>query len=296
MKLSTTTAMYRFRPGNKYISIQDSIRLLHKIGYRDVDFNFCKCNQMNIELTDDNWDGWIYETAELMEELGVTAGQSHTPFYNVLDKNYPNREYTEKIVTRSIIASGKLGVNAVTIHGGTIIGSSDRKRNKQENIEYFKPHLETAAKYGTNISIENLFNKRQTEWGKRSEVYLNSAEALIDLVDTLKLDYDNVGITWDFGHANEMGWDQIEALNLIGDRLLSTHVNDNYGVFDDHLMPFHGQIEWEPIMKTLNKIGYKGVFAYETHKATERIPEPVIESFLRYTFDLGNYLISLAEE
>jgi len=199
------------------------------------------------------WEKWVEETAEILNELGVTANQSHTPFYNVLDKKTTNREYTEKMVERSIIASGRLGVKAVTIHGGTIFGSSDRKRNKQENIEYFKPHLETAAKYGTSISIENLFNKREIDWSRRSETFLNNAETLIDLVDTLKIDYDNVGITWDFGHANEMGWNQVEALELIGDRLLSTHVNDNYGILDDHLMPYHGQIEWEPIMKTLKK-------------------------------------------
>jgi sugar phosphate isomerase/epimerase len=125
--------------------------------------------------------------------------------------------------------------------------------------------------------------------------YLTRAEELVDLVDTLRESYDNVGITWDFGHANEMGWNQVEALTLIGSRLISLHVNDNFGVLDDHLLPYHGEIEWEPIMKTLKEIGYKGVFAYETHKAAERVPEGVIDSFLRYTYDLGNYLISLCD-
>jgi len=46
----------------------------------------------------------------------------------------------------------------------------------------------------------------------------------------------------------------------------------------------------------LKKIKYNGAFAFETHKATERIPEPLIESFLKYTYDLGQYLISLAED
>jgi sugar phosphate isomerase/epimerase len=295
MKLSTTTAMYRFRPGNVYISIQDSIKKLHSAGYTDVDINFCKCNQMQIELTDDNWRQWAEDTRNLLESLGMTASQSHTPFYNVLDYDFPNREYTEEIVRRSIVASGILGVKAVTIHGGTHFGSSDFKKNKQDNIEYFKPHLELAAKSGTSIAIENLFNKRNVEWNKRTARYLTRAEELVDLVDTLGESYDNVGITWDFGHANEMGWNQVEALKLIGSRLISLHVNDNFGVLDDHLMPYHGEIEWEPLMKTLKEIGYKGVFAYETHKATERVPEGVIDSFLRYTYDLGNYLISLCD-
>ena len=109
------------------------------------------------------------------------------------------------------------------------------------------------------------------------------------------LPYDNVGICWDFGHANEMGLNQPQALEMIGNRLIAVHVQDNYGINDDHLFPYHGNIEWEPIMKTLKKIDYKGVFAYETHKATMRVPEPLIDAILQYSLQLGNYLISLCD-
>ena len=49
-------------------------------------------------------------------------------------------------------------------------------------------------------------------------------------------------------------------------------------------------------MKTLKKIGYEGVFAYETHKATTRVPEPLIDAILAYSVEVGNYLISLYDE
>ncbi len=117
----------------------------------------------------------------------------------------------------------------------------------------------------------------------------------MELVDELKKEYSNIGICWDFGHANEMGWDQVQSLEYIGKRLVAVHVQDNYGVNDDHLLPYHGTIEWEPIMKTLKKIDYQGVFAYETHRASMRVPEPVIDALLTYAFQLGNYLISLSE-
>lgn len=55
-----------------------------------------------------------------------------------------------------------------------------------------------------------------------------------------------------------------------------------------------GNVEWEPIMKTLKKIGYEGL-AYETHKMTDRLPDPMVDAMLRYAFELGNYLLSLAE-
>ena len=32
---------------------------------------------------------------------------------------------------------------------------------------------------------------------------------------------------------------------MIGNRLIATHVQDNYGVVDDHLLPYLGNVEWE---------------------------------------------------
>lgn len=81
---------------------------------------------------------------------------------------------------------------------------------------------------------------------------------------------------------------------MMGGRLIATHVQDNYGVIDDHLLPYLGTIEWEPIMKTLKKINYQGAFAYETHKMTDRLPDPMIDAMMRYAYELGEYLLTLA--
>ena len=296
MKLSTTTAFYRDRPGGRaQIPIMDSVRKLHKIGFEDIDFNFCLMNQYDLELSGDGWQKWIGEMGELMEELGMTAGQAHTPFYNVLDKNFPNREHTEEMVRRSIIAAGELGVKAIVIHTGTYFDNIDYKKMRRDNIEYLKPHLELAEKYNLYIAVENLLDTMDKDRGYRKRHFGSCPEDLVELVDELKKEYSNIGICWDFGHANEMGWDQVQSLEYIGKRLVAVHVQDNYGVNDDHLLPYHGTIEWEPIMKTLKKIDYQGVFAYETHRASMRVPEPVIDALLTYAFQLGNYLISLSE-
>lgn len=295
MKLSTTTAVYRDRPeGKAIIPIIDCVKKLHKIGYEDVDFNFCLMNQYDLELTNDKWMDWVKEMKELLAELNMTASQSHTPFYNVLDpSSVADHEHTEEMVRRSIIAAGELGVKATVIHAGSYLGGSDYKKILRDNLEYLKPHVELAAKYGMSIAVENLFDKVNKATGIRQDRYMARTCDVIELCDALRERYDNVGICWDFGHANEMGLNQTEALEQIGGRLIAVHVQDNYGVNDDHLLPYHGTVEWEPIMKTLKKINYQGVFAYETHKAAMRVPEAVIDALLTYSLQLGNYLISL---
>lgn len=297
MKLSTTTAIYRDRPeGRAVIPIMDCVRRLHKIGYEDVDFNFCLMNQFDLELSNDHWRDWVEQMKELLAELGMTASQAHTPFYNVLDpSSVKDHDYTEEMVRRSIMAAGELGVKAIVIHAGTYFCDNDYKKILRDNVEYMKPHAELAAQYGMSIAVENLFDKMDHAKGFRKRRYMARTDEVIELCDTLREQYDNVGVCWDFGHANEMGWDQPQALEMVGSRLIAVHVQDNYGVNDDHLLPYHGTIEWEPIMKTLKKINYQGVFAYETHKATMRVPEPVLDALLKYSLELGNYLISLCD-
>lgn len=295
MKLSTTTLFYGPRPDGSVAPMMDSIRRIHKAGFRDVDLNFAWTRRRQTELYFDGWRDWIKQCKELIEELGMTVSQSHAPFYNVIDPAYPYREEEEEMVRRSIIAAAELGAGIVVIHGGSIPYRADYKKNKMENMEYFKPHLELAAKYGVTIAIENLFDENDLQKRVRVPRYLADPEDLIDLVDSLHVSYDNVGIVWDFGHANLMNWNQPECLEMIGKRLIATHVQDNYGVVDDHLLPFLGNVEWEPIMKILKKIGYEGAFAYETHKMTDRLPDPMVDAMLEYSFKLGNYLLSLAE-
>ena len=277
MKLSTTTLFYGPRPDGSVAPMMDSIRRIHKAGFRDVDLNFAWTRRRQTELYFDGWRDWIKQCKELIEELGMTVSQSHAPFYNVIDPAYPYREEEEEMVRRSIIVAAELGAGIVVIHGGSIPYRADYKKNKMENMEYFKPHLELAAKYGVTIAIENLFDENDLQKRVRVPRYLADPEDLIDLVDSLHVSYDNVGIVWDFGHANLMNWNQPECLEMIGKRLIATHVQDNYGVVDDHLLPFLGNVEWEPIMKILKKIGYEGAFAYETHKMTDRLPDPMVD-------------------
>ena len=72
----------------------------------------------------------------------------------------------------------------------------------------------------------------------------------------------DVGVCLDYGHANLMG-DVGEAIETLSGHLWTTHVHDNGGRRDDHLVPFAGAIDWESSMMTTQKIGYDGVLMLE---------------------------------
>jgi sugar phosphate isomerase/epimerase len=90
---------------------------------------------------------------------------------------------------------------------------------------------------------------------------LATPAALCRLIEE-DLDGVDAGICLDYGHANLQG-DVGEAIETISGHLLTTHLHDNAGRRDDHLVPFAGRIDWDMAMMATQKIGYDGVLMFE---------------------------------
>jgi sugar phosphate isomerase/epimerase len=90
---------------------------------------------------------------------------------------------------------------------------------------------------------------------------LSTPAALCRLIED-DLEELNVHICLDYGHANLLG-DVAEAIETLSGHLATTHVHDNAGRRDDHLVPFAGRIEWDVAMMSTQKVGYDGVFMLE---------------------------------
>jgi sugar phosphate isomerase/epimerase len=90
---------------------------------------------------------------------------------------------------------------------------------------------------------------------------LSGAGSLVQLIEE-DLEGLDVGICLDYGHAHLMG-DLGDAIETISGHLWTTHVHDNGGRRDDHLVPFAGSIDWDAAMMETQKIGYDGVLMLE---------------------------------
>jgi sugar phosphate isomerase/epimerase len=106
-----------------------------------------------------------------------------------------------------------------------------------------------AAKVNVRVAVEVIPNP------------LSSADDLSRLIED-DLDGLDVGVCLDYGHAHLMG-DLGEAIEALSGHLWTTHVHDNGGRRDDHLVPFSGSIDWDAAMMTTQKIGYDGLFMLE---------------------------------
>jgi len=90
---------------------------------------------------------------------------------------------------------------------------------------------------------------------------ISSAEALVYFIED-ELELPDIGICMDFGHGFLMG-DLVDAIETASGYLVTTHVHDNNGKRDEHLVPLEGAIDWPAALMAAQKIGYDGALVME---------------------------------
>jgi sugar phosphate isomerase/epimerase len=95
------------------------------------------------------------------------------------------------------------------------------------------------------------------------EVIPNKLSTPPQLVRTIEDDdLHDVGICLDVGHAQLLG-DVVDAIERTAGYLVTTHLHDNGGTSDDHLVPFEGVIDWPATLMAFQKVGYGGTLLFE---------------------------------
>lgn len=288
MRLSTSTNVFLHSIDGDFISIKESIRRCKAAGFNVLDAHFCQAINGKTVLAEENWEELIYEVRNEAEKIGIEFSQSHPVFLTAGMKKEKQERY-EEMMKRSIIASSMLGVEWAVLHPveEKVITAFDTEANIKANIEHHSETVELALKYNVGIAFENMIensnNKRR---------FSSHAGELVALIDTFNI--PEVGACWDFGHGNFLYKDQRIALRTLGKRLKATHINDNYGESDEHMLPFHGSVDWHAIMPVFNEIGYEGDFTFEVQKEFFKLPDHLKDDLAKVGFEIGNYCLSLS--
>jgi len=126
----------------------------------------------------------------------------------------------------------------------TQTGPGDSRAAARRSVEEL---LRIAEPLGVRIAVEVIPNE------------LSRAGSVVHFIED---DLDGVGICLDFGHAHLDG-DVIDAVETVSEHLIATHLHDNRGRRDDHLLPFDGTIDWAGTLLAVQKVGYEGPFVFE---------------------------------
>ena len=54
-----------------------------------------------------------------------------------------------------------------------------------------------------------------------------------------------------------------DAVEMVAEHIITTHVHDNHQRDDEHLVPYRGTIDWDQALVTMQKIGYEGTYLME---------------------------------
>jgi sugar phosphate isomerase/epimerase len=215
----------------------------------------------------------IAQLAEWLKETGLALHGVHAP---VTDRLSPGDQWGDTI-------SNAVSDNAKR---QAAVREADAALNIARRIpaEVFVVHLGTpASKGGENNrtaafrSVEEICRLAEPIGIRVAlEVIPNAISDGASLVDLLEKDLDapRTGICLDFGHAFLMG-DVADTIETVAEHLITTHVHDNNGKKDDHLVPFEGRINWDIALMTMQKVGYDGTYLMEL--ANTGSPAAVLE-------------------
>jgi len=192
----------------------------------------------------------------------LTGGRWGVP-YSLAAADESARMRALEEVGAALRAAAELGAGYLVVH----LGVPDSQHpapgvNRRDAVARSLDALDAIAQpLGVRLALEVMPNA------------LSRPDALVTLLEE-DLDLSDAGICLDFGHAFLMG-DLLEAVETCSGHVVTTHVHDNGGGRDEHLVPFEGRIDWDAALMGMRKIGYDGAFIFELAASAE--PRPVLE-------------------
>ncbi len=280
-RISSTTNLHAKSEGDISKYIKDEIVFQKEAGFDAIDMSLC-----SIDFLNDNWKNVIEDVIEAAKEQGMRFEICHLPYIQAgakLEGEAYEIFKTRKM--RAIEAAKTVGVKYAVMHPNapTVPQKTfNRKEQFDSVMQYLSPFAEHAAKLGVNVVVENM---RVIPTFVASHRYAQTPDELCDVADAL-----GIGVCWDFGHANISGIKQSEGLAYVGNRLKVLHINDNFGIGDDHVPPFVGNIDWKDAMHGIHEIGFDGLLNFEI--ATGKIPTELRPALAKYLVDTAEILKS----
>lgn len=290
MLISTSTSIVATLP--HYSNVEDLTECfarLKKAGFTTVDCDLWSLSHNNKVLTRPEYLDWAHQTRALADSMGLAIHQTHADTLSGMqwdDPTHPDYPGLEERILRCIEVTKILGAEWTVVHPANLPHAPlySAKEAKEANLRYLVPLIEKAKAEGIGLALENMIDFRDN----RRRYCGGDPYELLDLCDTIN--DPAVGICIDTGHAHQAGIHVGDFIRLVGDRLKTTHINDNLRDKDAHLPPLYGSADWADIAAALKEIGYQGVFTYELSRPP--MPEAAVDSWLKFLYQLADSVIN----
>lgn len=248
----------------------ESLRFEHLKEAADAGFSKIELWAMtpNFDVED---EAKIKALQDWMADLSLTASTFHAPFYADLDEARQGRwlslaapdadaraEALQKTI-QAIRAFRPLDARIAVLHPSAPgkAGDGDTYEALEASIERLLP---LAEETDAVLALENIPSA------------LGRAEPLADFVS--RIDHPRLRICIDTGHALITEGDKTQnAVERLAPLSAATHLHDNDGRNDAHLIPGEGAFEWPSFFAALDAQGYPGTLALELRRKDEPYAE-----------------------
>ncbi len=283
--------------------VDAGLQLIKECGFDCVDYNIDNCLPpaaiRSGELTaffDQSVEdicAFLKPTKESAARHGIEFSQMHAPFPLFVTGKDAINEYMMMVAEKCLAAAAYLGCPAVVMHPFT---HPDKDFQKQVNLGMYRRMMPAAKKYGVKVCLENLFENTRKMPREGACSIVTEACWYVDTLNE-EAGEEVFGFCFDVGHANLLRKNIREYLKGIGNRLTILHIHDNDGVYDSHMVPYTQNLgyekfyatDWESFICGLKDIGYRGALSFETFRAVEDAPKPIVPSILRNISTIGVY-------
>ena len=269
MQAATNTNLIAFaRDGSKTEMIH-LIPRYAQAGFTMLDINLCELLNPTATLLSQRWREYVQTLKELRETYQLTYHQAHAPYGKSDRAVHP-------LLPRAMEICTMLEIPTLVVHPLPI--------SVDENVNAYSPFVELAETTGLTLAFENL--------NKEGEI--TAVDDLVTLVDAFAS--PSVAICWDTGHAHMCAHDLVKDIETMGTRLQATHIADNRGTSDEHLLPFFGTIEWERVIPALRDAGYSGALTLECMFFTQHLSDALKEEAIGLAKACVDELLSMLGE
>jgi sugar phosphate isomerase/epimerase len=221
----------------------------------------------------------ILRFRQWLEETGLALNSVHAPItdvfgagdrwaatYSTAVADAERRAAAVREAEAALQIARHIPFSVLVVHLGTPASKNNPGDNvRAAAVRSVEEICRVGESLGVRVALEVIPNR------------LSDPASLVSLVER-DIDVAHAGICLDFGHAHLMG-DVPDAVEMVAEHLLTTHVHDNHRRDDDHLAPYLGTIDWDSALITMQKIGYSGTYLLEL--ANTGSPAAVLEEARR---------------
>ena len=208
---------------------------------------------------DYNEDGEIKELKKRAKKERIEIFSVHAPSgIDISSVNEWERVRSVREVEKAIVVAKRLGANYVIVHPGEerLDGDVQIKKVKRSIAEI----VDFSKIWKITILLEN------TQPGKIGDTP-GELESILSMFDK-----SGIGCCLDTSHLNLLGAKMSDAISSLHKYIKEVHISDNHGKWDDHILPYDGNIDWNDFLGGLGDIHFDGGFCFELAPVEDYFP------------------------